>query len=260
MYRIKPILAVAPVTQPISTTAEKCLPQNSSAFVGNFPYNSGRIPAFSRKMKKGKQIAKNPQETLDPFSAETHSEESRAKRARDRVQVPGRKKPPRGRPQTIPLGWVTGRAYSARIQLQQVWPKLSGPLLAARTEEEVKSAFEEFAKPYAGDFVPNQVSDVFALIRDPKFPKRKEAQITFLADSLGGRPSLSFRRSRDICEQERAKQRQKSKHKIIRNEFYVECTCGYKGPALNNACRLCSAEIPVSIFGQTGKVPSRPLK
>ena len=207
-------------------------------------------------MKKHKKIAKNPQKPLDPFSAETRLEGQKAKRARDRVQLPRWEKQHGGRPQTMPPSWVTGRAYNARIQLQQVWPKLSGPLLAAKTEEEVKSAFEEFAKPYASDFVPDRVSDVFALIRDPKFPKRKEAQITFLADSLGGRPSLSLRRSRDICERERAKQRRKSKYKIIRNEFYIECTCGYKGPALNNACRKCGAEIPFSLFERTGKVPS----
>lgn len=166
------------------------------------------------------------------------------------------KKHHRGRPQEIPRNWITGRAYDLRIQLQQVWSKLGGPLLAAKTEEEVKAAFEEYGSAYASNFVPERVPDVFILIRDPKFPKKKEAQINFLGDSLGGRPNLSLRRSRDICEQERAEQRRKTKHKIIRNEFYIECTCGYKGPAVDNACRKCGAEIPVSIFGRTGRVPS----
>jgi len=129
--------------------------------------------------------------------------------------------------------------------------------LAAKTEEEVKAAFAEHGSSYASNFVPERVSDVLLLIRHRKFPKKKDAQINFLADSLGGRPELSLRRSRDICEKERAKQRQKSKHKIIRNEFYIECTCGYQGPALDNACPKCGAEIPVSIFGRTGTVPSR---
>ena len=108
------------------------------------------------------------------------------------------------------------------------------------------------------NFVPERVSDIFALIRHQKFPKRNEARINFLADSLGGRPKLSLRRSRAICEEERARQRRKSKFKIIRNEFYIECTCGYKGPALDNACRKCGAEIPVSFFGRTGMVPLYP--
>lgn len=121
----------------------------------------------------------------------------------------------------------------------------------AQTVEEVKTAFETYGQPYAGDFVPERASDILALIRHPKFPKHSEARINFLADSLGGRPNLSLRTSRDICERERARQRRKSQHHIIRNEFYVECTCGYKGPARDNACRKCGAEIPASIYGLT---------
>jgi hypothetical protein len=137
------------------------------------------------------------------------------------------KKQHRGRQRELPRNWVTGRAYDLRIQLQLVWPTLGGPLLAARTEEEVKAAFEEHGKSYAHHFVPERVSDIFTLIQHPRLPRRQKAQINFLADSLGGRPDLSLRRSRDICEEERAKQRRKSKHRIIRNEFYIECTCGY---------------------------------
>jgi hypothetical protein len=168
------------------------------------------------------------------------------------------KKKHRGRKQELPRNWVTGRAYDLSVQLKLVWLNLGVPLLAARTEEEVKAAFEENAKSYSSNFVPERVSDIFALIRDLKFPKRKEAQINFLADSLGGRPKLSLRRSRDICEEERAKLRRKSKFKIIRNEFYIECTCGYQGPALDNACRKCGAALPVSFFGRTGMVPPPP--
>jgi hypothetical protein len=63
--------------------------------------------------------------------------------------------------------------------------------LAAKTEEEVKAAFEEYGSSYADNFVPGKVSDILSLMRDPKFPKRNETQINFLADSLGGRPNLS---------------------------------------------------------------------
>ena len=107
------------------------------------------------------------------------------------------KKQRRGRPQEIPRNWVTGRAYNLAIQLKLIWPKLSEPLLEAETEEEVKAAFETYGSSYASNFVPERVSDVLALIRDRKLPKKKEAQIHFLADSLGGRPNLSLRRSRD---------------------------------------------------------------
>jgi hypothetical protein len=161
----------------------------------------------------------------------------------------------RGRPESIPRSWVTGRAYNYRFALAQVWPKLSGPLVAATTGQEIASAFENHAQPYVGEFVPRLVPDILVLIRDPKFPKTEEARIAFLADSLGGRPSISFRTSRDICGDERRKVASKSPHKIIRKEFYIECECGYKGPARDSACRKCGAEIPISletIWGNTG--------
>jgi hypothetical protein len=131
----------------------------------------------------------------------------------------------------------------------------TGPLFWCSCFENMQE-IEEFAKPYTGNFVPERISDIFTLVKNEKFPKKKDAQINFLADSLGGRPNLSLRRSRDICEKECAKQRRKTKHRIVRNEFYIECTCGYKGPALDNACRNCGAEIPLSIFGRIGRVPS----
>lgn len=72
-------------------------------------------------------------------------------------------------------------------------------------------------------------------LHDPRFPKRQQARINFLADSLAGLGRVTPRSSRDICARERAKERAKSRHKIIRYEFYVECSCGYKGPARDNA-------------------------
>ncbi len=152
-----------------------------------------------------------------------------------------------GRPQNIPRSWVIGRADNSRLNLTQVWTELCDPLLAAQTVEEVTAAFENYGQAYAGDFVPRQVPDILALIRDPNFPKRPKARIGFLADSLAGRPNVEFRTSRDICVKERAKQRAKSPHKIIRREFYIECECGYKGPALDDACRKCGAEIPITL-------------
>jgi hypothetical protein len=43
------------------------------------------------------------------------------------------------------------------------------------------------------------------------------------------------RRSREICAEERAKIR----HVIVRREYYIECSCGYEGPARDGACRNC---------------------
>jgi hypothetical protein len=153
----------------------------------------------------------------------------------------------KGRPQHIPRSWVTGRAHNYRKMFADVWPRLGTPFLAAKTEEEVISVFENFGSPYTANFVPSQASDILALIHDPDFPKRTKARIGFLADSLAGRPSVAFRTSRDICGKDRAKERAKSPHKIIRKEFYIECSCGYKGPARDNACRKCGATIPLDM-------------
>lgn len=154
-------------------------------------------------------------------------------------------KPRRGRPEKMSRSSVIGRAANYRTALSAVWSQLEGPLLSAKTDQQVIAALENYAEPFTNRFVPEQVSEILALIRDPHFPKRPKARIGFLADSLPGRPEITARRSRDICAEERAEQRAKSPHKILRKEFYVECSCGYKGPARDNACKKCSAKIPI---------------
>lgn len=149
----------------------------------------------------------------------------------------------RGRPCFVRHSEVYGRAENYGQTIGYFWSTLRGPLLAANTVQEVIEAFEEHAKAYAGEFVPRLAEDILKVIHEPKFPKRPDPQIRFLADSLAGRPNVEPRTSRDICEKERAKERAKSQYKILRKEFYVECSCGYKGPALNNACRKCGAQI-----------------
>lgn len=158
-----------------------------------------------------------------------------------------REKRGRGRPYHVIHSEVIGRAENYRTAFGFVWSKLCGPLVAAKNVKEIIETFEKHAQGYAQEFVPRLAEDILKVIQDPKFPKRPEPQINFLADSLAGRPNVEPRTSRDICSKGRAKERAKSPHKIIRKEFYVECSCGYEGPALNDACRKCSAEIPMSL-------------
>lgn len=172
-------------------------------------------------MPKRKKLSPKPQKALDPYSEKRR----------------------RGRPEKIPRAWVIGRAPNNRRMLSDVWAKLAEPLLAARTPEQVIQAFETHAQPYANKFVPDFAADILELIRHPLFPKRAKARIGFLGDSLAGRPDLTPRRSRDICAKTRKEDRAKSPHRILRKEFYIECSCGYKGPARDNACRKCGAEI-----------------
>ena len=127
---------------------------------------------------------------------------------------------------------IRGRADNYRMIFGYVWDKLRGPLLDVKNEADVIKAFEVNAQPYTREFMPMLAGLALKVVREKKFPKRGEAQITFLADSLAGYGRISPRRSRDICERER----NKKVHQILREEFYIECSCGYKGPALHGAC------------------------
>jgi hypothetical protein len=170
-------------------------------------------------MPKSKKPAKKPQNPLD---------RSPQKRGR-------------GRPYKIRASEVSGRAYNYRLIFNQTWDGLGEQLLKAKTEEEVLQAFERTS--YKNEFAA-LASLILEVLRDQDFPKRdKEARINFLADSLAARGIVTPRTSRDICARERARERGKSAHRILRHEFYVECSCEYKGPARNNACRKCGAEI-----------------
>jgi hypothetical protein len=139
----------------------------------------------------------------------------------------------------IPAATVVGRADNYRIFLGNFW-KMLWPLLSrANSEEDVKAAFQTVAQGEA-NFSPF-AHLILKIKNDPKFPKTSKGKISFLADSLGASGELSFRRSRDICAEERAKR--KKAHHIIRCEYYVECSCGYEGPSLNRACKKCGAKI-----------------
>lgn len=146
---------------------------------------------------------------------------------------------------------IVGRAYNYRLVLNQIWDKIGGRLLKAQTEAEVIVAFGGTA--YQREFQP-LAALILQVLREPDFPKRDaEARANFLGESLAARGELTPRTSRDICARERAKQRRKTKHHIIRHEYYVECSCGYRGPARDNACRKCGAEIELSLDELMGR-------
>ncbi len=145
---------------------------------------------------------------------------------------------------------IRGRADNYRWILDRVWDRLWPLLAKAQTEEDVTKAFQEATSAYAQQFVPSLSNLVLKVLRELKFPKRREARINFLADSLAGVDWIAPRYSRDICEKERAKL--KRAHDIIRYEFFIECSCGYKGRSQDHACPKCGARIDFgfgSIFG-----------
>ncbi len=155
-------------------------------------------------------------------------------------------KRPRGRPGVRPSE-IRGRGDHYRLIFSQIWKVVGAVLLKARNEEDVIRVFD-LAASYKLEFAP-VASPILRVLRDPKFPKRPEPQRNFLADSLAGRGLISPRRSRDICEQER----KKKVHLIIRQDYYIECTCRYKGPALHGSCPKCGTDrlaLPFPAWGR----------
>ena len=111
----------------------------------------------------------------------------------------------------------------------------------AQTDKDVTKAFQDGASPNEREFLSPASLVPPDFLPDPKFPKTRQAQINFLADSLAGLGQVSPRRSRDICAEERRKE--KHAHHIIRYEYWVECSCGYAGRSRDHACPKCGARI-----------------
>ena len=151
----------------------------------------------------------------------------------------------RGRPRKTQPSWVRGRADNYRDVFNQIWDRVGPHLVKSKTREEVLASFRETdIGGYALEFV--RMADLMLqIVRGPDFPKKRcEAQISFLADSLGGEGAVTPRSSRDICARERA--RIQNAHKIIRYEVWIECSCGYKGRSRNLCCPKCEAEVPLN--------------
>jgi hypothetical protein len=146
----------------------------------------------------------------------------------------------RGRPPKVPASEVVNRADDYRGILQAMWDQLWPPLSVAETKEDVIAAIQNAGPYQRGQFVPS-ASLMLKIVQNRSFPKRRQTRINYLADSIAARGVVTPRRSRDICAQERAKAKQ-ANH-IIRYEFYVECSCGYKGQSRDHGCPKCGASI-----------------
>jgi hypothetical protein len=91
-----------------------------------------------------------------------------------------------------------------------LYPLLSG----AQTDQDVIRAFEKTAPGDGREFMPALASLVLQVAHGGHFPKRREAQVNFLADSLAACGQASAGHSRDIWQRERLKE--KTAHHIIR--------------------------------------------
>jgi hypothetical protein len=179
------------------------------------------MPRLSAKLRRRKKDLKELKKELDSFP----------------------EKLAKGRPPRVFAHEVMGRADNYRGIFDQVWDRLWPLLSQAKTEQEVEKALEVGAGTYYNKSHVWPAQLVLDIIRDAKFPKRRDAQVNFFADSLAALGDVTPRSSRDIAAKERA--RKKHEHRIIRFEFRIECSCSFKGFSRDHACPKCGAKIPL---------------
>ena len=115
-----------------------------------------------------------------------------------------------------------------------------GKLETAKTEEQAASAFERVPPPYI-ERLNLWLPAIPEWAQEGKFPKTNlERKIRHLADSIAAEGFLTPRRCRDVCLEERKRQAQLGM--ILRREFYIECTCSYRGPAKGGGCPQCGTK------------------
>jgi hypothetical protein len=164
-----------------------------------------------------------------------------------------------GRPRKVIPEQVRGRADNYRWILDQFLERLWPTLQLADCADDVTEEFKHATSAYANQFVPEFSSLILGTLREPDFPKRrKKLQIKFLADSIAGLGRISPRRSRDICQEQR--ELDKNTTRILRYEFYVECSCVYKGRSWDQACRECKAHIRDALAPSLGNQAFPPIK
>lgn len=137
---------------------------------------------------------------------------------------------------------IAGRAENYRWIFDRVWDELWPLLAKANTEQEVDQAFHKGASTYYKRSDVWSPALVLGIIHEPKFPKTRDAQVNFFADSLAALGEVAPRSSRDICAKYRAEQ--KRANHIIRFEVWIECSCGFKGLSVDHACPECDSEVP----------------
>jgi hypothetical protein len=167
-------------------------------------------------MTQRKKRQTKPRNRLDTYSAED--------------------KKRRGRPQRVRPSEVYGRALNYRATFGLVWDRLAEPLLKCTSQEDVAPVFERYAAAYAREFVPALAGLILKTVHHARFPKRREPQIRYLADSLAAYGRVTAKRSREIVAKELAMEKAKLQHRVLRREFYIVCSCGYEGPTYKRDC------------------------
>jgi len=142
------------------------------------------------------------------------------------------------------LQQIRGRGHHMCQVFELIKDHLDWNLLArAQTASDIRSAFTPAAMVYRTTLA---VSDEFLLlaVQEKSFPKTLRGRVGFLGRSCANWGRTSPRRSRDLFEEaERLAKTPPPKGRILRQEYYIVCSCSYEGPAFHGACPRCSAKV-----------------
>jgi hypothetical protein len=205
----------AALRQRLTPKLDQGFPRIYVGYCGNLRIIKSGFLETAAIMKQGKKFKKNGQKPLDMFST----------------------KRGRGRPLKVVPSAVRGRADNYRVWLGVIWKDLGVPLLASQNEQDVVEALQ-MAVPGNTELIPFAPL-ILKVVKNAKFPMRRKAQINFLADSIAGLGLVTPRRSRDICAEQRSLDL--LRHQILRYEYWIECSCGYKGRSEYHKCKKCGA-------------------
>jgi hypothetical protein len=202
---------------------------------------SKRSRASAKSRAKRRVLPHNSPTPVRKFSAEIKRSQSPPKLGLTQVEEK------RGRKPQVRVSEICNRAYDFKLMLESDRKRIDWPrLLQASSEQDLRDVLKE-THDRARERVLYKPELFLATLKDKKFPKRdRDAQEQFIADSLAAEGRVSIRRSRDIVQRDRSAR--KKRGKILRREFYIECSCGYEGPARHDACPDCAAEVSFLAF------------
>jgi hypothetical protein len=199
------------------------------------PRTTKRHKTSAKLKPKRRKLPQNPPPVSRGISAKLGSGQETANRALTASEET------RGRKRRIHAENVVRAANDLLNILETCRDQIDWSMLEiAKTEEAAALAFERVAPPYR-ERLNLWLAAIPEWALEGKFPKKNfERKMRHLADSIAAEGFLTPRRCRDVCLEERKRQAQLGM--ILRREFYIECSCGYQGPAKGGGCLQCGTK------------------
>jgi len=197
--------------------------------------NSKRSRSSAKSRAKRRVSPRNTRTPVRKSSAKLKGAKEGSKSLLTATGKPGRKS-------QLPPWDVGMRAYDLKMIFETNRQRIDwDKFVSATSEEDLHNAMKN-ADSRARELLLQHPNLLLATLLDKQFPKQsRKAREQFIADSLAAEGRVSIRRSRDVAQSKRSAIHKQGK--IIRREFYIECSCGYEGPAFHDACPHCRAPV-----------------